>query len=105
MKKILFLLLVVILTSSCVSTRGRAVRVMERWNGKSKQELVSHWGTPTETTKTDEGEILEYIEPVQYSYKKPPDRKIQFYLDSSGTIYNSSFQYCPYGYIIERARR
>ncbi len=92
MKRKLFTLTVILIISSCISTR----KVMDSWIGASKQQLYMKWGPPTKTASDGGGgEILVYSEqgynPGIPNYGVAPstywDNKY-FYVNSEGKIYH-----------------
>lgn len=60
MKTIIFIALVALLFSSCMSAK-KVNSQMDSWIGSSKQELYMQWGPPSKTVSDGkDGEILIY---------------------------------------------
>lgn len=89
MNKLVLLLLLMALFSSCTSTK----KVMDSWLGSTKQQLIMSWGPPDRTTSDGgSGEILVFATQGYWpGYNGQGaftywDTKYM-YLDSQGKIY------------------
>jgi hypothetical protein len=93
MKKILFLIAIMVL-QSCASTKNSN----DNWIGQSKKNLIKSWGTPIRTLNNGEqGEILIYGEQVYENANNDMGSRIagpnywtyQFvYINKEGKIYS-----------------
>jgi len=58
---------------------------MDRWLGRSKQNLIAKWGLPyRQGGNGSDGEVMVYLKNFNYYY----NRQYTFYIDHMGTIYS-----------------
>jgi len=89
MKKLLAITILTILISSCSSTRHWRKELEKEWIGKTKDELISKLGKPTQINNTDiQGTDIYIYTHTDFTPDTPPNNYSKdFFINASGIIY------------------
>ena len=82
--KLLILIFIVALLTSCTSTK----KTMNSWIGYTKQDLVLKWGQPARKESDENGGQIYVYETEYQSYATSMYVHKFFYIDSDGKIYH-----------------
>ncbi len=103
MKKLAFLLIVTFLILACAMTQSYDQR-LQNWIGKSENNLLSSWGTPTGQKILENGDkVITYVKqetwyvPTEYYYDTPGWGATEFVYDPFFGEYDLS----PYSQIVD----